>query len=163
MTESHTNAVTYTCRSACAEDAPTLAAFNLAMALETEGLALEPATVRKGVDAVFADTSLAHYFVAEHAGRVVGQLMITYEWSDWRNAHIWWIQSVYVHPDHRRRGVFRQLYHHVQKQAQAAGNVAAIRLYVERDNTAAQRVYADLGFTDTHYQVYESRTETNNQ
>lgn len=144
------------CRPARVEDAALIAAGNVAMALETEGRRLAPTTVRKGVEAVFRDPSLGRYFVAEVAGRVVGQLMITFEWSDWRNASIWWIQSVYVHPDYRRRGIFRQLYRNLLDEARAAGKVAAIRLYVERDNAVAQQVYADLGLHDTGYHVWEA-------
>ena len=150
------DALTTDCRPARFADAETLAAFNVALAHESEGLALDPATVRAGVEAVLRDPARGRYFVAESEGRVIGQLMITYEWSDWRNAQLWWIQSVYVAPAHRRRGVFRQLYHHARGHARQAGDVCAIRLYVENDNTPAQSTYHAQGFTDASYRVYEA-------
>lgn len=141
-------------RQASGEDAATIADFNRRMAMETEQLALDPETVRNGVRAALADKTKASYFVAEVDGAVVGQLMITHEWSDWRNGDLWWIQSVYVHPDHRRGGVFKALYQHVQRAARAAG-AAGLRLYVERDNAVAQHSYAKLGMSMTHYAVME--------
>jgi ribosomal protein S18 acetylase RimI-like enzyme len=135
-------------------DASTLAAFNAAMALETEHLALDAATVTAGVRAALRDETKARYFVADQGGRVIAQLMITLEWSDWRNGNLWWIQSVYVVPEFRGRGVFRELYGHVRTLARAAG-AAGLRLYVERDNTSAQRTYAALGMKLTAYQVME--------
>ena len=128
---------------------------NIAMALETEGLALDDATVRSGVGAVLADSSLGFYLVAEVDGRTAGQLMVTYEWSDWRNGLWWWIQSVYVSPDFRRRGVYSALHRHVAEAAQAAGGVCGIRLYVERENTIAQQVYKSLEMYPTRYHMYE--------
>jgi ribosomal protein S18 acetylase RimI-like enzyme len=135
-------------------DADTLADFNARMALETEGLRLDPATLAQGVRGGLADPSKALYFVAESQGQVIGQLMITREWSDWRNGDIWWIQSVYVHPDHRRRGVFRALYDHAREQARLAGAVG-VRLYVDDHNAAAQRVYERLGMRMSNYRVME--------
>jgi ribosomal protein S18 acetylase RimI-like enzyme len=94
------------------------------------------------------------YWVAEHNGRFVGQLLITFEWSDWRNRMVWWIQSVYVMPDARKRGVFKALYEHVRREAQAAG-AGGLRLYVDVTNTRAQAVYAGLGMNGDHYRVFE--------
>ena len=125
------------------------------MALETEGLSLDEARVRAGVGAVLANDSLGFYLVAEIDGNPAGQLMITYEWSDWRNGLWWWIQSVYVRPEHRRKGVYTALHRHVAEAAQAAGGVCGIRLYVERDNTTAQQVYESLDMYRTRYQMYE--------
>ena len=132
---------------------------NIAMAQETEGLALDDARryVRPGVAAVLANDSLGFYLVAEIHGSPAGQLMVTYEWSDWRNGLFWWIQSVYVRPEYRRRGVYSlPLHRHVPpSQAQAAGGVCGIRLYVEQENTTAQRVYESLDMYRTRYQMYE--------
>ena len=111
---------------------------------------------RKALQAVLAEAGVGYVFMgAELGGRPVGQLMITTEWSDWRNAHFWWLQSVYVVPECRRQGVFRSLYNHVVRQAQEAGNVCGLRLYVERTNQRAQQVYADLGMAQSHYDMFE--------
>ncbi len=141
-----------TIRDASPADAEMIADFNARLALETEDLRLDPATLRRGVDKVLADPSKGRYWVAETGGRVVGCTMVTYEWSDWRDANLWWIQSVYVHPDARRRGVFRALYAHVRSAALAAG-AGGIRLYVERENTTAQGTYTSLGMMMTPYRV----------
>jgi GNAT superfamily N-acetyltransferase len=141
-------------RLAAFSDAPTLVSFNAAMALETEELHLDPAILAHGVAAVLNDSSKGIYFVAEVEGRVVGQLMVTYEWSDWRNGNIWWLQSVYVAPAHRRRGIFTALYRHAQAQARDAGAVA-LRLYVERDNAGAQETYRRCGMALSHYLVMD--------
>ena len=139
-----------------AADAAVIAAGNRAMAAETEGLELDPARVLDGVKAVMADAAKGFYTVAEAEGRVVGQMMITFEWSDWRNGTFWWIQSVYVQPDFRRQGVFRKLYHHILEQARADGGVCGVRLYVEGKNHGAQRTYERLGMRRTSYGVYEA-------
>ena len=128
---------------------------NIAMALETEELALDEARVRAGVGAVLADSALGFYLIAEIDGSPAGQLMVTYEWSDWRNGLFWWIQSVYVRPEHRRRGVYRALHRHIADEAEAVGGVCGIRLYVEQDNTTAQQVYESLDMYRTRYQMYE--------
>jgi ribosomal protein S18 acetylase RimI-like enzyme len=135
-------------------DAAVIADFNSRMAIETENLTLPPEVVGPGVAAALADENKAIYFVAEVDGRVAGQLMITHEWSDWRNGDIWWVQSVYVHPDFRRRGLFRMLYEHARVEAKKAGAIG-IRLYVEHNNTVAQGTYRQLGMSMTHYQVME--------
>jgi ribosomal protein S18 acetylase RimI-like enzyme len=141
-------------RDATPADAEAIVDFNARMARETEGLALDPSVLSAGVRAALEDPAKAIYFVADVGGRVVGQLMITHEWSDWRNGDIWWVQSVYLHPDHRRRGIFRALYAHARERAQAAGAVG-IRLYVEQNNAAAQHCYQQLGMGLSHYRVME--------
>ena len=142
-------------RNAKLGDAETIAEFNSAMALETEDLALDPNRMRAGVEAVLADDSKAFYLVAEVDGSLVGQLMVTYEWSDWRNGVFWWVQSVYVRPGHRGQGVYKSLYAETQSRATAAGNVCGIRLYVEHENERAQRIYEHLGMKNTSYHLYE--------
>ena len=118
-------------------------------------MALDPDTVGPGVDAVLADSSLGFYLVVEIDGKPAGQLMVTYEWSDWRNGLWWWIQSVYVRPEYRRRGVYSALHRHVAEEAQAAGGVCGLRLYVEQENTTAQQVYRSLEMYPTRYHMYE--------
>ena len=142
-------------RSATPADAETIASFNEAMAVETEGKTLDPATVRAGVRGLFARPEFGFYVVAEDGGRIVGQLMITFEWSDWRNGVFWWIQSVYVRPEFRGRGVYRALHGHVRAMAKAAGSVCGFRLYVEKENAAAQETYRRLGMHETRYVLYE--------
>ena len=144
----------FSIRAARAADAEVIAEYNVAMAWETEGLRLDPATVRAGVKAAIGDEGKGIYYVAERAGKVVGQLMITHEWSDWRNADMWWVQSVYVHPDFRKGGVFKALFAHAEKEARAKG-VSVIRLYVHSDNQAAQGCYQRLGMSLGHYVVME--------
>jgi len=142
-------------RSATIDDADFLARFNRAMAEETEGKPLDPDTVRTGVRAVFDKPDQAFYLVAERDGAAVGSLMITTEWSDWRNADFWWIQSVYVRPEHRRAGVYSALHRAVRQRARAAETVCGLRLYVERDNAAAQAAYEELGMAEPPYRMYE--------
>lgn len=136
-------------------DLPELAAFNQAMARETEGKELDAETLAAGVAAVFSDSNRGFYVVAESESGVVGGLMVTFEWSDWRNGQFWWIQSVFIQPDHRGRGLYRMLYDHVKTLAAERGNVCGFRLYVEKDNMNAQKVYEKLGMTETHYKMYE--------
>jgi GNAT superfamily N-acetyltransferase len=136
-------------------DANVLAEFNALMARETEGKKLDTAVVARGVARVFDDPAKGFYLVAEAGGEVVGQLMVTYEWSDWRDGWFWWVQSVYVRRDHRRRGVFRSLFDEVVRLARAAGDVVGLRLYVERDNARAGATYERLGMTDAGYLVRE--------
>lgn len=142
-------------REATRADVPAIIDFQLAMARETEELELDREILTKGVNALFADPSLGRYYVAEDAGRAVGSLMITYEWSDWRNGDWWWIQSVYVRQDDRRYGVFGALYRHVEAAARAADAVG-LRLYVEWANERAQRTYAALGMEREHYHMYRA-------
>jgi ribosomal protein S18 acetylase RimI-like enzyme len=143
-------------REAVPADAATIAAFNAAMARETEDKSLDPGLVGPGVAALLEDASKGRYWVAESNGEVVGQLMVTYEWSDWRNGNIWWIQSVYVHPDWRRRGVFSTLYRHVESIVAADPAAIGLRLYVEQQNTRAQQTYRALGMIAPGYVVMES-------
>ena len=142
-------------RRASPDDAAFIAESNTAMALETEDMELVPDVVHSGVAAVLADDSLGFYIVAEIDGQPAGQLMVTYEWSDWRNGLWWWIQSVYVRPEFRRRGVYSALHRHVAEAARAAGGVCGLRLYVEQENTRAQRVYQSLDMYPTRYHMYE--------
>jgi len=144
-----------TIREARPEDAQRIADYNRSMAWETEKKELDELTALKGVEAGLAQPNLCRYFVAEIDGRVVGQAMITYEWSDWRNGELWWIQSVYVHPDHRQRGIFRALFQHIQQIAQNHPKSCGLRLYVETDNQIGKTVYSNLGMIDAGYQVYE--------
>lgn len=141
-------------RPARPDDLPVLVQFQLAMGWETESLRLNPLTVTQGVKAVIDDPSKGIYLVAQQQGKPVGCLLITYEWSDWRNGCVLWIQSVYVVPEARRQGVFRALYGHVRQLASQPPYVG-IRLYVDRRNTTAQRVYEKLGMKGDHYQVWE--------
>ena len=141
-------------RRATPADADVVTGFNLRMALETEDHALDPAVVGPGVRAALADEHRALYFVAEIGGRVVGQTLITFEWSDWRNGFLWWFGSVYVHADFRGRGVFRALAAHIERAARDAGSVG-LRLYVWNQNARAQATYAKLGWTDANYRVME--------
>lgn len=143
-------------RKADAAHVEAIAAFNVAMANETEERELDAARVRRGVAAVMANRQLGFYLVAEREGEVCGCLMITNEWSDWRNGQFWWIQSVYVTPRHRGFGVYRKLYQEVMRRALDDGSVCGVRLYVERNNTVAQQVYRKLGMNESGYLVYES-------
>jgi ribosomal protein S18 acetylase RimI-like enzyme len=143
-------------RNATPADREFLARGNEAIALETEHKRLDPSTIRSGVAAVFANPGHGRYFVAEDdAGNAVGQLMITYEWSDWRDGQFWWIQSVYVLPSARRSGVFRALYDHIDGLARGTPGVIGLRLYVEADNVAARRTYERCGMHDGGYRVME--------
>lgn len=137
-------------------DAAVIAAFNRNLAWETEQLRLKPAIVDKGVRALLKDAAKGTYFVAEQGGEIVGQLLITYEWSDWRNGHFWWIQSVYVASEFRRDGVFRALFGHVEKLARSRRDVCGLRLYVEKNNHRAHTTYERLGMKHTHYEIYET-------
>ena len=141
-------------RAAAIEDLEALVAGNLALAEESERVRLEVNTLRQGVRALLESRAPGRYWVAELDGRVVGQLLITYEWSDWRNRMVWWIQSVYVAPDARGRGVLRTLYDAARREALAAGS-GGLRLYVDTTNIRAQAVYAALGMNGDHYRVFE--------
>ena len=143
-------------RDAVRSDLEFLARGNEAMALETEYRALDARIVRLGVDAALGNAAHGRYFIAEdEAGTPLGQLMVTYEWSDWRNGQFWWIQSVYVVPAARRRGVFRAMYRHVEHLGRATPGFCGLRLYVESNNVAAQRTYARCGMHDARYRVME--------
>ena len=141
-------------RSATPEDASVIAQFNIAMARETEDKALDEATVRAGALGVIEDASRGFYLIAQDSDSVVGALLVTREWSDWRNGDLWWIQSVYVSPASRRQGVFRALYEAVVCRAKESA-VRGIRIYVEHENETAKAVYKSLQMTQTPYQVFE--------
>ncbi len=142
-------------REATPDDAASIVEFQLAMARETEELELDRPTLSRGVAAVFANNTLGRYFVAEEEEDVIASLMITYEWSDWRAGTVWWIQSVYVVPMFRRRGVYAGLYSHVKAFVEGDAAIRGIRLYVDERNKPAQEVYARLGMNGEHYRVFE--------
>jgi len=152
-------------RDARSDDVPLLTQWAAAMALETEHKRLDPATLGAGIESGLADPAKARYFIAmsevtvgggETIAGAAGTLMLTREWSDWRNGDWWWIQSVYVPESHRRQGVFAALYAHVQQLARDTPGVVGLRLYVERDNATAQRTYESLGMVDAGYRLFEA-------
>jgi GNAT superfamily N-acetyltransferase len=145
-------------RPACLADVPLLAQWAKAMALETEQKILADEDIHPGVRRAIEQEGLARYFIAELNSRPAGCLMLTHEWSDWRNGLWWWIQSVYVDPECRRQGVYRALYGHVQALAENDADVQGIRLYVEKENQTAQETYLSLGMHDSHYRVFEQTT-----
>jgi ribosomal protein S18 acetylase RimI-like enzyme len=136
-------------------DAPALVEFNQAMALETEGKTLDAQILQSGVRQVFNDEKKGFYVVAEDNERIIGGLMVTFEWSDWRSAWFWWIQSVYILPAYRGRGIYRFLYDFVKDAAREKEDVCGFRLYVEKENVNAQKVYEKLGMEATYYLMYE--------
>ena len=138
-------------------DIEAITGFQIAMALESEGTVLDAERVRKGVAAVMEDGSKGIYIIARIEDRPVASLMITREWSDWNNGWYWWIQSVYVMPEHRGQGIFRAMYTKVIELANDQ-NIAQVRLYVDRHNTNAQKVYQKLGMEECHYLMYEIST-----
>ena len=142
-------------RVATLQDLAALVDFNQSMALETEKKQLATAILNKGVGALIADATKGFYLVAEQNSQVVGSLMVTTEWSDWRNGVFWWIQSVYIVPQCRRQGIYGLLYSKVKELAQQNGNVCGFRLYVEKENLVAQRTYEALGMEQSHYLMYE--------
>ena len=142
-------------RQAEPRDAVHIVGFQQDMALETEGKTLDESSISAGVDAVFGDPDKGFYLVAEVNGDVVGSLLITYEWSDWRNATFWWIQSVFVDADYRRRGVYTAMHDYVLTQARESEDICGVRLYVERSNHIAQQTYKSLGMDHSHYDLYE--------
>jgi len=142
-------------RQAMAHDAAELAEFNINMAQETEGVRLIPEVIRAGVDNMIAHPERGFYLVVELDNGIQASLMVTTEWSDWRNGTFWWIQSVYVRPDYRRQGLYRELYERVKELAEQEPAVCGYRLYVERDNRTAQETYARLGMRETEYRIFE--------
>jgi len=142
-------------RDARPEDRDQIVDYNVKLAAESEDMHLDPDTVRRGVEKVLGDPSRGRYFLAEEGGQVVGQTMITFEWSDWRCGWFWWIQSVYVAPEARGHGVFRGLLQHIMGLAREDAEVCGIRLYVDLDNEAAQKVYERTGLPRAHYEMRE--------
>jgi GNAT superfamily N-acetyltransferase len=142
-------------RIASFEDANSLVEFNQAMALETEGKQLDAQILQSGVEAVLHDEKKGFYAVAENEGKIVGGLMVTFEWSDWRGRWFWWIQSVYILPEFRGQKIYSQLYDFVKQNAEEKGDVCGFRLYVEKENTNAQKVYEKCGMERSHYLMYE--------
>ena len=143
-------------RLAGSGDVATLAAYNAAMARETEDLELDLERLTAGVAAVVDDPAKGFYLVAEEGSAVIGQLLITYEWSDWRNGVFWWVQSVYVRPESRGQGVYSTLYRDAVRRAREAGDVCGLRLYVEYENERAKATYRKLGMQPTVYEMYET-------
>ena len=150
-----THAATPGIRLAARDDAGRIATFNRVMARETEGRALAPEIIESGVERVFDEPGHGFYVVAESRGDVVGCLLVTDEWSVWRNGKFWWIQSVYVVEHLRRSGVYKRMYDFVRERARGADHVCGFRLYVEKDNRDAQAVYQRLGMRETDYHMYE--------
>ena len=142
-------------RRASGADADFIAGANAAMALETEGKRLLPEVIGAGVRRLLADPRLGFYLVAEAGGERIACLMVTTEWSDWRNGQFWWIQSLFVRPDWRSLGVFRAMYAHLTEAAAGQPDVCGFRLYVERENANAQRIYLRLGMSETEYRLME--------
>ena len=148
-----------TIRRAEPGDVPVLVEFNLEMARETEDKELDPMVLSAGVQGIFDRPDRGFYLIAETGGKRVGSLMVTTEWSDWRNGDFWWVQSVFVELEFRKRGIFRALYEEARKMAMAADGVCGCRLYVEKDNETAQAVYLRRGFHETHYRLFEDSFE----
>ena len=142
-------------RKARISDTEIIAEYNARLAWETENRRLHLPRVRKGVAALLRDPKKGVYFVAEETGQVIGQILITGEWSDWRNGNFWWIQSVYVAEEFRERGVFRALYAHVYKLARTRREVCGLRLYVDEHNHRAQEAYERLGMKESNYKFFE--------
>lgn len=141
-------------RKAMLTDASAIIDFQKKMAWETEQMTLVDRIITKGVERVFSEPTCGQYYVAEAEGKVIASLLITYEWSDWRNSNVWWFQSVFVLPGFRRKGIFRSMYAYILKEAEM-NNVAGLRLYVETNNSAAQKTYESLGMKSEHYRMYE--------
>ena len=142
-------------RPARMEDAETIAEFNMAMALETENTVLDTARIYPGVRHLIGNSAHGQYWVAEAENQLAGCLAVTYEWSDWRNGQFWWIQSVYVHPEYRRQGIYSALHNEVARLARDAGNCCGLRLYVEKENTGAQATYRAHNMHETYYLMFE--------
>ena len=143
-------------RRATALDIDNIAKFNTDMAFETESINLDQVDLRLGIAAVISDSNLGFYLISEREGMMIGQILITKEWSDWRNGWFWWIQSVFVEPNHRRMGVYSAMYKKIVDMADREGNVCGLRLYVDRDNLSAKQVYSHLGMSQSHYDLYEA-------
>jgi len=146
-------------RKAKVHDSRIIADFNKAMALETENTILEDKVIASGVSNLLNHPERGFYLIAEIEGQIAGSLMITTEWSDWRNVLFWWIQSVYIKPEHRRKGIYRALCNYVKQLADVEQIICGFRLYVEKNNHIAQNTYKSLGMSETHYLVYEEMTK----
>ncbi len=142
-------------REATSKDIPSLLDFQLKMALETENITLEISELTMGVQCLFKDPAKGRYYVAEENNEVIGCLMTTYEWSDWRNGTVLWIQSVYVPKENRGKGVYKEMYNHIKQFVEDIPDLKGIRLYVDKSNNAAQQVYRNLAMDGEHYQVFE--------
>ncbi len=142
-------------RRATPADINTLAQFNMNMALETEAVRLKPEVITAGVAGVLDNPQRGFYLVADDDGEIAASLMVTFEWSDWRNGNFWWIQSVYVLPDYRRQGLYRRLYEAVRQLAAGEDDVCGFRLYVEHNNAVAQQTYRSQGMMETDYRIME--------
>lgn len=149
-----TNNTNYQIEKGTIGDINAIAGFQVAMAMESEGTTLDLERVTRGVTMAMDDEAKGQYIVARCEGKVVGSLMLTREWSDWNCQWYWWIQSVYVEPRHRGKGVYRAMYERVKQMARNE-NVSQVRLYVDKTNNTAQHAYQHLGMTETHYLMYE--------
>jgi len=150
-----TSTLPFSIRTATLEDAQSIANFNINMARETENMRLKPDVILAGAQRLISDSKLGYYLVAETDNQIIGSLMVTTEWSDWRNGQFWWIQSVYVIPEWRRKGLYRNLYNKVKSLAENDDNICGFRLYVEKENLIAQSTYDNVGMGETHYKLYE--------
>jgi GNAT superfamily N-acetyltransferase len=147
--------MSYKIRIAKPNDADIIVRFQLEMAMETENLELDKKTVMAGVDTVFAADNIGRYYIIEYEGEIVASLLTLYEWSDWRNGSVIWIHSVYVLPNHRRKGMFKMMYTHLKEMVQEADHLKGLRLYVDKKNVLAHQVYETVGMTKEHYELFE--------
>ena len=150
---------TFKIRNAIPKDADSIIAFNLAMAQETENRTLEGRIISDGVLRIFDEPDHGFYLVAENREEIIGTLMVTREWSDWRNGEFWWIQSVYIEKKYRRKGIYREMYQFVKKLAGSQTDICGFRLYVEKDNTIAQQTYRNLNMEETPYLLFEEELQ----
>ncbi len=144
-----------TIRRAVREDIPTIVGFNQAMALETEGVSLDSEVLTSGVEEIFKNPKHGFYIVCEIESAVRACLLITYEWSDWRNGLFFWIQSVFVQKEYRKKGLYKLMYKFVKTEAEESHEIAGIRLYVDQNNKKAKKVYSKLGMIKSNYQIFE--------
>ncbi len=147
----------FTIRLANKKDIDVITNFNIKMALETENKKLDYSTIFEGVNSLYHNPQYGFYIVAEKHDEILGSLMITTEWSDWRNGLFWWVQSVYVRVDARKQGIYRKMYEFVKSKAKDNPNVYGFRLYVEKDNIVAQKTYQSLGMEETSYKFFEEK------